>query len=68
MKTKKHADVRKSSEIIDDVQFLENDSTLNPTQREQLMPARAGQGKFRSQQINRHFCCMLTGISHKALL
>ena len=57
---------RASVEI--DVAIIQTDSSLEPTQKETLIQARRGQGKFRERLINQWQQCAVTGYSNLSLL
>ena len=56
------------NEIDEDVSAIEQDQGLTITERQQLVDARIGQGKFRKDVISLHKKCIVTGIDLKVLL
>jgi putative restriction endonuclease len=57
-------------EIIEDAteEAIENDASLNKTEKEQLIKARVGQGDFRKNVFKVEGRCRVTGIDNPALL
>jgi hypothetical protein len=55
---------------LDDIaeRTIEIDQSLTDTEKEQLVLARRGQGRFRAQLIERYGKCIMTGIADPALL
>jgi len=56
--------------LLDDIaeRTIEHDSTIDETEKEQLVLARRGQGRFRAQLIDRYGKCIMTGVLEPALL
>ncbi len=55
---------------LDDIaeRTIELDQSLTDTEKEQLVLARRGQGRFRAQLIERYGKCIMTGVADPALL
>ena len=56
--------------ILDDAaeQKIDSDELIGDTEKEQLVLARRGQGRFRAQLLERYGKCIMTGVSDPALL
>lgn len=56
--------------LLDDIaeRTIEHDTTIGETEKEQLVLARRGQGRFRAQLIERYGKCVMTGVLEPALL
>lgn len=54
--------------LIEDIDLILDDSELAKTEKNQLISARLGQGKFRNSQIKSWQCCALTGYTDTRFL
>lgn len=52
----------------EDERAIEEDNELSETEKETLILARRGQGRFRADVINRNKCCPFTGVTDSRLL
>lgn len=50
------------------IESIKKDANLSVTQKEQIILARCGQGKFRSDLIEKYKVCIITGIENPKLL
>lgn len=66
--TKKSNKNTQVDSIIDDIDEIKNDKTLSVTEREQLIAARKGQGKYRKKLLDMYGKCQLTGITYEVML
>ena len=57
-----------NEDILEDIELIISDTSLNKTERSTLINARVGQGKFRVRVIDHWQCCALTGFSDTRLL
>jgi predicted restriction endonuclease len=49
-------------------QSIKNDTTIDSTEKQALVLARRGQGKYRSNLVQVESCCRITGVSDHRLL
>ncbi|MGL6124961.1 MAG: MrcB family domain-containing protein [Metamycoplasmataceae bacterium] len=57
------------TELIEDIEEIRSDGTLNPTEKEILYKARIGQGKYRDDLLEEYKqTCVLSGVNFKELL
>lgn len=61
-------DYAESVDKCEDERAIENNNELSETEKRTLVLARRGQGKFRSDVIDRNKCCPFTGITDPRLL
>lgn len=50
------------------IQKVKENNDIGPTEKEIIIKARIGQGKFRDSLIQKYNCCIVTGIEDKRLL
>lgn len=62
------ASVASEAEALVDVHQIESSENLKPTEKEQLIKARLGQGVFRNRVFKLHPVCKVTGVSDLRLL
>lgn len=66
---KKDFDNEQDNPIIKrEVEKLENESSINITERDMIIKARIGQGRFREQLLDKYGKCLITGIVTPELL
>ncbi|AJZ91849.1 hypothetical protein VW41_04195 [Klebsiella michiganensis] len=54
--------------LINDIEMIENDDSISVTEREQLIAARKGQGKYRKELVKLYGKCIVTGIPYEFML